>query len=476
MITCKLTLYNVLCKLRTTRIIPIKKDASTSLHKVSGSFRIPRDDGYNLLIDLDAPFLWRDCVINNPPDVACGLEEGCRFPVRCDEPLCIEARSYDVDPTCPPLSIVAKYGCRICAVNPYNPISKVCKLSQLTTDLVTVYSTNGRNPTWGANFPFGTQMVISCAPKNILPSFPNDVHGVVAFSWSALAFPKQLKNPDVADKFGLCLATTSSAVGVSFLGDGPFYFTNLPKVDLRSFLSYTPMIRKDSKSLGFYIHLNQILVKGAPVALPTLKSQSVKLSTIVPYTTLRSDIYIAFATSFSKAAANIPSVNAVKPFSLCIKSSAISSVPKIDLETESGKIWTILKENSMKDVGNGVSCLAFVDGGSKVKDGIVIGTYQMENNFLYFDLVNQKLGFSSSLLARGTSCGADEESVFTKSVLQQALGFLPQNALEGFVPFGTHVQVSIHVVDMKIKVGRYGNYEGDNLLMRERLWELSRLW
>ncbi|GJT67213.1 aspartic peptidase A1 family protein, partial [Tanacetum coccineum] len=203
-----------------------------------------------------------------------------------DDPLCIEARSYDVDPTCPPLSFVAKYGCGICAVNPYNPILKVCKLSQLTTELVTVYSTDGRNPTFGANFPFGTEMVISCAPSNIYTSFPKDVFGVVAFSWSAMAFPKQFKNPDVTDKFALCLATTSSTVGVSFLGEGLF-------------LLY-----------GF------------------------------------------------------------------------------------------------TDVGNGVSCLAFIDGGSGVKNGIVIMTYQMENNFLYFDLVNQKLGFSSSLLARGTSCGS----------------------------------------------------------------------
>ncbi|GJR31173.1 aspartic peptidase A1 family protein [Tanacetum coccineum] len=388
-----------------TSVIPIVKDASTSLHKVSYTFRVPDSDttAY-LLVDLDAPFVWKDCVLSNPP-VACGLEEGCRFPLRCDNPLCKEARSFKVNPTCPSLNITAKYGCNICAVNPSNPISKTCKLSQLTTDLVTIYSTDGRNPTWVQNSPFGTQMVISCAPKNLLQSFPKDVFGVAAFSWSALAFPKQLKDPDVVDKFALCLATTSLAVGVSFLGDGPFYFKNLPKVDLKSFLSYTPMTRKDSKSLGFYIHLNQILVKGAPVDLPTLKSQSVKLSTIVPYTTLRSDIYKAFVTSFSKATANIPKVNAVKPFSLCVKSSAISSVPKIDLETESGKIWTISKENSMKDVGKGFSCLAFLSGGSRAKDAIVIGTYQMENNFLYFDLVNQKLGFSSSLLARGTSCG-----------------------------------------------------------------------
>ncbi|PWA37753.1 aspartic peptidase A1 family [Artemisia annua] len=390
-----------------TSVIPIVKDASTSLHKVSYSFRVPDSDttAY-LLVDLDAPFVWKDCVLFTP-DVACGLEEGCRFPLRCDNPLCKEAQTFKVNSTCPSLNIAAKYGCGICAVNPSNPISKTCKLSQLTTDLVTIYSTDGRNPTWGANFPFGTEMVISCAPKNLLPSLPKDVYGVAAFSWSALAFPKQLNNPDVADKFALCLATSSSAVGVAFLGDGPFYFRNLPKVDLRSFLSYTPMIRKDSKSLGFYIHLNQILVEGAPVALSTLKSQSVKLSTSVPYTTLRSDIYKAFMTSFSKATANInPKVKAVKPFSLCVKSSAISSVPNIDLETESGKIWTISKENSMKDVGNGFSCLAFFSGGSRAKDAIVIGTYQMENNFLYFDLVNQKLGFSSSLLARGTSCGS----------------------------------------------------------------------
>ncbi|GJU30461.1 aspartic peptidase A1 family protein [Tanacetum coccineum] len=390
-----------------TSVIPIVKDASTSLHKVSYTFRVPDSDttAY-LLVDLDAPFVWKDCVLFNPPDTACGLEEGCRFPLRCDNPLCKEARSFKVDPTCPSLNITTKYGCNICAVNPSNPISKTCKLSQLTTDLVTVYSTDGRNPTWGANFPFGTEMVISCAPKTLLQSFPKDIFGVAAFSWSALAFPKQLKDPDVADKFALCLATTSSAVGVTFLGDGPFYFTNLPKVDLRSFLSYTPMVRKDSKSLGFNIRLNRVLVEGTPVALPTLKSQSVKLNTIVPYTTLRSDIYKAFVTSFSKATENIPKVNAVKPFSLCVKSSAISSVPKIDLETESGKIWTISKENSMKDVGKGVSCLAFLSGGSRAKDAIVIGTYQMENNFLYFDLVNQKLGFSSSLLARGTSCGS----------------------------------------------------------------------
>ncbi|XP_076953401.1 gamma conglutin 1-like [Bidens hawaiensis] len=204
----------------------------------------------------------------------------------------------------------------------------------------------------------------------------------------------------------LCLPNLSSARGVAFLGDGPFYFTQFPNLDLRSILSYTPMIRKSSKSLGYYIKINRILIEGTPVtSLPSLKTSFVNLSTLVPYTTLRSDIYKALVTSFSTN--SISRVNMVRPFSLCLKTgSGFHHVPKIDLETLGGKKWTLSEENLMKRVGNGVECLALIDGGSNVEDDIVIGTNQMENNFLFFDPVNQKLGFSSSLLARGTSCNS----------------------------------------------------------------------
>ncbi|KAI3754966.1 hypothetical protein L1987_54758 [Smallanthus sonchifolius] len=172
------------------------------------------------------------------------------------------------------------------------------------------------------------------------------------------------------------------------------------------------MIRKSSKSLGFYIKINRISIKATPIHLTSLKSESVKVSTLVPYTTLRSDIYKALVLGFSRATKNIPRVNAVKPFSLCLKASVVGSVrtgfrvPSVDLVTESGKVWTISGDNLMKRTGNGAACLAFVDGGLGVKDAIVIGTFQMENNFLFFDMANQKLGFSSSLLARGTSCSS----------------------------------------------------------------------
>ncbi|MFS7981282.1 putative aspartic peptidase domain superfamily, xylanase inhibitor, Peptidase family A1 [Helianthus anomalus] len=58
----------------------------------------------------------------------------------------------------------------------------------------------------------------------------------------------------------------------------------------------------------------------------------------------------------------------------------------------------------MKQVTQGVACLAFVDGGATAEHAIVIGTYQFEDNFLVFDLENSTFGFSSSLLHEQTSC------------------------------------------------------------------------
>lgn len=386
-------------------VIAIKKDAKTSFPKISFSFAEPQSQGEPYyLIDLDAPFTWRDCVLRSPRGVACGLEEGCRFPLSCDNTLCKEAHSY-TNPVCPSLNITAKYGCKICAVTPFNPISKSCKISQLTTDLVYLYETN---PSTSVYYPFEKQFVLSCAPSSLLKYFPRGVRGVAAFSWSALAFPRQINVLTPENKFALCLPSSSSVLGVAFIGDGPYYLN--PNLDLRAFLAYTPLIRTDSKSLGYYFRLNRIIVKGKTVALPSIKNSLVKLSTVVRYTTLRSDIYEEFIASFSKAAIFIPQVNAVQPFSLCYKSIVVGPgsmwwrAPKIDLETVNGQMWRISGDNLMKYMGNGVSCLAFLDGGSGAKDAIVIGTHQMENNFLFFDLENQSLGFTSSLLSRGTSC------------------------------------------------------------------------
>lgn len=56
-------------------------------------------------------------------------------------------------------------------------------------------------------------------------------------------------------------------------------------------------------------------------------------------------------------------------------------------------------------VNNDVMCLGFVDGGINPRTSIVIGGHQIEDNFLQFDLAASRLGFSSSLLFRQTTCG-----------------------------------------------------------------------
>ncbi|GMN75271.1 hypothetical protein TIFTF001_056585 [Ficus carica] len=67
----------------------------------------------------------------------------------------------------------------------------------------------------------------------------------------------------------------------------------------------------------------------------------------------------------------------------------------------------------MVKVSNEVLCLGFVDGGpirfvdwgvKFTRTAIVIGGHQIEDNLLQFDLAASRLGFSSSLLLKQTSC------------------------------------------------------------------------
>ncbi|KAL1832496.1 hypothetical protein ACET3Z_002147 [Daucus carota] len=72
---------------------------------------------------------------------------------------------------------------------------------------------------------------------------------------------------------------------------------------------------------------------------------------------------------------------------------------------ESGVFWRMFGANSMVRVNKNVMCLGFVDGGEATYiTSIVIGGHQVEENLLTFDLDKSRLGFSSSLLLRQTTC------------------------------------------------------------------------
>jgi hypothetical protein len=49
-------------------------------------------------------------------------------------------------------------------------------------------------------------------------------------------------------------------------------------------------------------------------------------------------------------------------------------------------------------------CLGFVNGGENARTSIVIGGHQLEDNLVQFDLATSRVGFSSTLLGRQTTC------------------------------------------------------------------------
>ncbi|KAL3531360.1 hypothetical protein ACH5RR_010682 [Cinchona calisaya] len=147
-------------------------------------------------------------------------------------------------------------------------------------------------------------------------------------------------------------------------------------------------------------------------------SGGTKITTSTPYTVLHTSIFKALTEAFKKesSALNLTlTTPPVKPFSLCYAANKIHSsrvgpaVPTIDLVLQSNRVvWRIFGANSMVNVkaSNGVDalCLGFVDGGLNPSTSIVIGGHQIEDNLLLFDLVSKRLGFSSSVLFRDTTC------------------------------------------------------------------------
>ncbi|KAI6683735.1 hypothetical protein NL676_029648 [Syzygium grande] len=376
-------------------VAPITKDTATSLYSTTFNFH------ENYVVDLGAPFSWSTCPYKHPL-------------VTCRSAPCESARSY-LSPLCPPSGSSTNNLCQNCITTPVNPLTKTCALSDLTYKNIALYVTNGGHPTSSITL---NDIYMSCAPGYLLKSLPSGATGLASLSWAPLALSTQLAPPylGITKRFAMCLPSVPNVKGTLFFGNGPYFFRSPALVDVSRFLSYTPLI-KNPKSSDYYIGLNSISIAGKAIRIPrnTFSIDSVGrggtvLSTVIPYTILRSDIYNVFVEEFKIATRGIPQAKRVKPFEYCLKSSAIAStrvglqVPQISLQVASGKTWTIYGANSMKQVSKDVACLAFVDGGKAAEHAVAIGSYQMEDNFLVFDLAQSTFGFSSSLLGYTTTC------------------------------------------------------------------------
>lgn len=199
-------------------------------------------------------------------------------------------------------------------------------------------------------------------------------------------------------------------------------------MDVSSGLIFTPLIInpvstaptsfEGEPSSEYFIGVKAIKIneKEVPInkALLSIDSQGnggTKISTVNSYTVLHTSIYKAVTEFFINELKNISRVNAVAPFQVCYDINSFSStrvgpgVPAIDLVLQNEEVyWRMFGANSMVQVNEDVICLGFVDGGDNPRTAIVIGGYQLENNLLQFDLARSRLGFSSSLLFRQTTC------------------------------------------------------------------------
>ncbi|OAY49684.1 probable aspartic proteinase GIP2 [Manihot esculenta] len=393
-------------------VVPVSKDAATLQYVTQIEQRTPLVP-INLVVHLGGRFLWVDCDQ--------GYVSSTYRPARCGSALC----SLGGADGCGDCFSGPRPGCNnnTCGVSPDNPVIRTATGGELATDVVSVNSTNGSNPGRAVTVP---RFLFSCAPTSLLEGLANGVVGMAGLGRTRAAFPSQFAAAfSFHRKFAICLASN----GVIFFGDGPYnFFPNLQYTSQS--LTFTPLFinpvstaaafSQGEPSAEYFIGVTSIKIvdKTVPLnsTLLTIDSKGnggTKISTVNPYTVLESSIFKAVTETFiSEAAAwNITRVGSVAPFDVCFSTENVLStrlgygVPTISLVLQNENvIWDIYGANSIVQVSDDVLCLGLVNGGSNPRTSIVIGGYQLENNLLQFDLATSRLGFSSLLFGRRTTC------------------------------------------------------------------------
>ncbi|KAL6968357.1 hypothetical protein U1Q18_034157 [Sarracenia purpurea var. burkii] len=308
---------------------------------------------------------------------------------------------------------------------PENSVTRTAIAAQALLDSLAVPTTDGR-------LAIVSGFVFSCSESSLLQGLADGVAGVAGLGRSNFSLPAQIRSAFSSPYlFALCLSGSPSASGVAFFNSGgPYYF--LPEIDLSKTLIYTPLILNPvggtvityaHPSDEYFVGITAVKVNGKDVQFnKTILSVDVngfggtKISTSAPYTVLATSILKAFEDAFvtESAALNLTVTEPVKPFSVCYSADDVLSspvgpaVPTVDLVMHSEHVfWRIFGSNSMVRIARkdgDAWCLGFVDGGDNARASIVIGGHQMEDNLLQFDVGLERLGFSSSVRAHGTTC------------------------------------------------------------------------
>ncbi|KAE8816779.1 Basic 7S globulin 2 [Hordeum vulgare] len=381
------------CKRVRSVLAPVTKDPATRL------YTMPFHYGANLVVDIAGPLVWSTCAPDHLPAAFPCKSATCRLANKYHVPGCTESAA---DKLCDSSH-------KVCRAFPYNPVTGACAAGDLIHTRFVANTTDGKNPASQVN----VRGDAACAPSKLLESLPQGASGVAGLAGSDLALPAQVASAQkVPNKFLLCLPRgLSSDPGVAVFGGGPLHFMAQPGRDYGKELAYTPLVAKKGNPAHF-ISIKSIAVDNARVPFPAgaLTTGGAVLCTRVPFTMLRSDVFLPVLDAFTKALAKQggPVAKAVKPyapFQQCYDTRTLAItrngylVPDVTLTLGGGKKWTWDGLSSMVDMAPGTACLAFVQmegvkGGDNSAPAVLIGGFQMENTVVEFDMKKKRFGFA----------------------------------------------------------------------------------
>ncbi|KAK3031178.1 hypothetical protein RJ639_035335 [Escallonia herrerae] len=344
-------------------------------------------------------------------------------PGRCGSPPCLAAKVSDCA-YC--YSTPPKPGCstNTCILNPKNTITGVAASEELSTDVVSFKSTAHTK----TNVP---RFIFSCSRVGLLEGLPRGASGMVGLGRTTISLPSQLSTP----KFALCLPPKIKSKGVVIFGNPPYAFyppyNKKKSIDLQ--FSYTKLynnpVHPSAEYLigvtGITIDKKRIPISPALLSINNKGDGGTKISTIVPFTVLESSIYNGLKQAFSKGvqAMNVSKVAPVAPFTECFSTEFLGYTPTGPFVPEIGFVfenkemyWELYGVNSMVEISRKVVCLAFVDGGAGPRTSIVIGSHQLQDNVVEFDLAASRVGFSGDLINAHAGCDGFRPLDVRKSV------------------------------------------------------------
>lgn len=389
-------------------VLPLTKNPSTFQYVTIINQRTPLVP-LNVIVDLGGQFLWLCC--------------GSRYvsssyqPARCRSSQCSLAHGAAAEGA----GGRSKCNNGTCILFSENVFTSKVSSGDLSEDVLSLQSTDGLNPRRAVAVP---HFLFSCTPEFLRQGLADGAEGVAGLGHGRIGLPALLSTSlNFTRKFAVCLPPSTTSTGVIFFGDGPYVF--FPGIDVSKLLIYTPLIKNPTRvyatdqpySYSYFIKVKSAQINGKQVMINNKGTiGGARISTINPYTLLQTSIYNSFTKLFlqemMRMGQNVTRVSPVPPFGVCFSRKTPDGgiynrpvIPVIDLVLQNEKVfWRIFETNSMVVVDDDVACLGFLDGGVNQKIGIVIGGYQLEDNLLQFDLESSRLGFTSSLLLRETSC------------------------------------------------------------------------